>query len=300
MLELDSNNRVALVALSALYKQSGNIARSNEFMQKYTKAKQNPLKAPELKDSKEEFEEAIRILGVDLETLEMVKVGGKFEKVQKSNGSLLHLTMESLMFIASGFQQKSGNKITVGDVIEILEDIMFVIFDLPYISSAIYYIMKYNYGTDDDLELMLDLLKLLLGYETHQNYEDIDEKILVEYERQKEISEIQDLESTSMAETQHRQSGYEDLFDIPFEYDTGDEYPGYFFVVDYEDEEKRKLMIRPKEKIIKSKKLQSYLHTLCLKWPSLSMKIKKDLPAWIYSDISMRDIGKFMMKKNKK
>lgn len=177
---------------------------------------------------------------------------------------------------------------------------MFVIFDLPYISSAIYYIMKYNYGTDDDLELMLDLLKLLLGYETHQNYEDIDEKILVEYERQKEISEIQDLESTSMAETQHRQSGYEDLFDIPFEYDTGDEYPGYFFVVDYEDEEKRKLMIRPKEKIIKSKKLQSYLHTLCLKWPSLSMKIKKDLPAWIYSDISMRDIGKFMMKKNKK
>jgi len=256
MLDLDPNNRIALVALSALYKKLGDRARSYIFMEKYLQVKNNPPQRLELKDSKEEFEKAIHRLQSNQDPISNIMNDSKYDKISKANSSLLEITMETILFVAKSFEKENENKITIGMLLEPIEDIIFMVSEyLPFVSSALYYIMKYGYGTEEQLELTLDIMKDILGYETHQNFEDIDKELLVEYERQRELNDIQEFESQSMAETQKRQSSYGDLYNIPFEYDLNDEIPGYFFVIDYEDEGKRRLMIKPNERVIKSKKI---------------------------------------------
>ncbi len=58
-----------------------------------------------------------------------------------------------------------------------------------------------------------------MRFENHKNFEDIGQEFLLDYERNRELNNIQEFESRSMSSTQRRQTSYGDLIDIPFGYD---------------------------------------------------------------------------------
>lgn len=275
-LKKDPDNPMVLVQIMQAYLRKGDLVTAERFRQKGAKFF--------LKHDKEKNKEESKSMAKKQLTLYLTQLNELSSEIERIHSQRSHyqqifdkdeaLLVKIQLILKEIRRHFRGKQIRIPEekLPEALEDLMNVYFNwLTIISGAAYYMLKYKFGTEVQKKEVIRALTNVLGYSEQMNltsreeainrlkesgrYEGTVGKALTEAERQKELDEIQELESRSMMETQRRQMGYGDLFDIPFGYDLDEEYPEYFFVIDYEDEEKRKLMQNPDQKVIKSERI---------------------------------------------
>ena len=255
ILKLDPNNRIALIAMAGLCKAMGDVIQSSHYLEKYQYVKAHPVKVSISRNPQEEFEGMIDKLEEGQKIIESTKNRDFYKKICSESHGILEIIMDSIAFVGKSFDDKNSVT-TIRELQIIINDLLYFLSEwLVHVSGAVYYIMKHGYGTPEQIELVLNALKEIIGFESHKNIEEIDKAIFVEYEKQKELNEIQRLEEESMRATRLRHQDYGDLIKIDFRY----KHKGvldFFHVIDYEREDLRKKMIKSKEIILKSKKIR--------------------------------------------
>jgi len=254
VLRIDPNNRIALIAKAVLLKQLGDLNLSNQFLTKYQNIKSNPEKLSTPKLPSIEFEDIIDKIEDSQINMEKVKNREVYKKICGDSYGVLDIVIESISFMGKVFQDKNS-KTTIEELRILVNDLLFLLSEwLTFISGAVYYIMEHGFGSAEQIELVINALMKTIGYDSHKNIEDIDKNFFIEYEKQRDLSEIHRLEKESMISTQIRHNNYGDLIDIDFGYYKGGRIQ-FYLVVDYEREELRRKMIKPKQKVVKAKKI---------------------------------------------
>ncbi|MHA1892268.1 MAG: tetratricopeptide repeat protein [Promethearchaeota archaeon] len=253
VLKIDPNNHIAFIAKAGLFKKLGDIHQSNHYVRLYEQAKTHPKKKSVSRDPQKHFNQIIEKIIVGGDNIGKMGERGFYKKIGGDPHGLLEVVMESISFIGKKFQDKHDQS-TI-ELRIIMKDLLFFFSEwLTFVSGAIYYIMEYGFGSDEQVEVVLAAIMKVIGYEKHKDIEDIDENLFIDYERERITDKIQRLENESMNATGQRHEGYRDLRDIDFGY-IEENQMRFFYVVDYEQEELRRKMIRPNERVIRDKKI---------------------------------------------